>query len=69
MKKKIGDLTIREAAELVRDCDELGFIYCLTKCRFYDEEKRGCMLESLDAYYFSKIDLDKEIEVDENEEI
>ena len=65
MKKKIGDLTIREAAELVSDCDELGFIYCLTKCRFYDEEKRGCMLKSLDAYYFSKIDLEQEIEVDE----
>ena len=64
MKKKIGDLTIREAAELVRDCDELGFIYCLTKCRFYDKEKRGCMLESLDAYYFSKINLEQEIEVE-----
>lgn len=65
MKKKIGDLTIKEAAELVSDCDELGFIYCLTKCRFYNEEKRECMLKSLDSYYFSKIDLDQEIEVDE----
>ena len=67
MKKKLGDLTIREAAELVRYCDELGFTYCLNKCRFYDEEKRECMLKSLDSYYFSKIDLDKEIEVEENE--
>lgn len=65
MKKKIGDLTLREAAELVRDCDELGFIYCLTKCRFYNEEKQECMLKSLDAYAFSKIDLEKEIEVNE----
>jgi len=65
MKKKIGDLTLREASELVRDCDELGFIYCLTKCRFYNEEKRECMLKSLDAYYFNKIDLEQEIEVEE----
>ena len=65
MKKTIGELTIRQAAELIKDCDELGFIYCLTKCRFYDEEKRGCKLQSLDTYYFSKIDLDQEIDIKE----
>lgn len=65
MKKKLGDLTIREATELVSDCDELGLIYCLTRCRFYNEEKKECMLKSLDAYYFRKIDLEKEIEVEE----
>lgn len=65
MKKKIGDLTIREAAELVRDCESTSVITCLVDCRFYDEEKHGCMLKSLDAYAFSKIDLEKEIEVSE----
>lgn len=62
---KIGDLTIREAAELVRGCDTVSIIECLTRCRFYNEEKQECMLKSLDAYYFSKIDLEQEIEVDE----
>lgn len=63
MKKKIGDLTIREAAELVRDCENTSVIECLTRCRFYDEEKQGCMLKSIDAYAFSKIDLEKEIDI------
>ena len=51
---KIGDLTIREAAELVRGCENANVIECLTRCRFYDEEKQECMLKSLDAYAFSK---------------
>lgn len=64
---KIGDLKIREAAELVRGCENASVIECLTRCRFYDEEKQECMLKSLDAYAFSKIDLEQEIEVDNNE--
>lgn len=63
MKKKIGELTLKEAAELVRGCENASVIECLTRCRFYDEEKQGCMLKSLDAYAFSKIDLEKEIDI------
>ena len=62
---KIGDLKIREAAALVKDCENTSVVTCLVDCRFYDEEKQECMLKSLDAYAFSKIDLEKEIEVEE----
>lgn len=65
MSKKIGDLKIREAVKLIKDCENVSIIECLTRCRFYNEEKQECMLKSLDAYAFSKIDLEKEIEVDE----
>ena len=63
MKKKIGDLKIREAVELIRDCEETSVITCLVDCKFFDEEKNECMLKSLDTYAFSKIDLEQEIEV------
>ena len=63
MPKKIGDLKIREAAKLIRDCDKVSAITCLIDCKFFDEEKNECMLKSLDAYAFSKIDLEKEIDI------
>ena len=62
---KIGDLKIREAAELVKDCGKVSDVFCLTECRFYNEEKRECILKSLDAYYFGKIDLEQEIDLEE----
>ena len=62
---KIGDLKIREATELVKDCETVSAVFCLTECRFYNEEKQECMLKSLDAYYFSKIDLEQEIDLEE----
>lgn len=63
MPKKIGDLKIREAAELLKGCEKASVIECLTECRFYDDEKQECMFKSLDVYAFSKIDLEKGIDI------
>ncbi len=63
MPKKIGDLKIREAAELIKGCEKASVITCLIECKFFDEEKKECMLKSLDTYAFSKIDLEKEIDI------
>lgn len=57
MKKKIGDLTLNEVADICKKCDEKGVEYCpflkvlLVDCGFDDKGRR--------------MNLDKEIEVEE----
>ena len=58
MKKKIGDLTFKEAKEIC-DKDEIGFPLCRDECPLYNTIC-GCFVED-----FNENDLDQEIEVEE----
>ena len=64
-KKKIGDLTLKEAEELKNCCGHIGFINgeCYVDCVFFDEKKCECKLSSLAR--LREIDLNQEIEVEE----
>ena len=65
MSKKIGDLTLRKAKELMNCCEHIGFIKgeCFADCRYFDENKCDCKLSVLAV--LEEIDLDQEIEVEE----
>ncbi len=67
MKKKIGDLTVKELVKINNLCDrQCSIIECL-ECKFYNEEKDECNLESINYFSINKIDLDQEIEVEEDD--
>ena len=65
MKKKIGDLTLKEADKLRNCCEHIGFIKgeCYVDCRYFDENKCDCKLSFLAR--LREIDLNQEIEVEE----
>lgn len=64
MKRRIGDLTLREAEELRNCCEHIGFIKVeCWDCKYFDENKCDCKLSFL--AYLRKIDLEQEIEVEE----
>ena len=67
MKKKIGDLTLKEVEELRTCCEHIGIIKgeCYVDCRYFDENEGGCKLSFIARLI--KIDLNQEIEVEEDE--